>query len=511
MTPSKLTTLALATTLTLGAGSAAIAQSDCSALIDTLVRKKVLTAQEGENVRADLIKENAVSNAGKLNLSNSVTELKLYGDVRLREQYDNFDPQIEPPQSTVPGSTATGNPQHGSQNTRTRFRLRVGADVKLGEHFFGGFGLQTNQASDSANQTFGGAFQNYGVYIDRAFLGWKNDWLMVEGGKFTNPFYVTDLVWDPDINPDGFAESISFHKLFGESETVAGYSKDGKTVVSSVSAGEPRWDLTLNLGQLAYDDNKEDSFGGYRWNTDAWLFLGQLVGGFKFTPDMKLTIAPGYMTYLAGNVTNANNSVSFSNASTTVVTQSGAVNGVPVGTSSTVYSTLLNHSAVGHLSIITAPGDFAFKICGLKAKVVWDFAYNTEGSKRDAMELGLTGASRLISGHSGTDDLAWLAGIVLGENKKKGDLSFSANFRQTGIASIDPNINDSDFALSYLNMQGVKVGLAYNLTDFCVTAITYYDAWNLRKDLVGGQATGGAKLANANAVQVLQVDLNVKF
>ena len=123
----------------------------------------------------------------------------------------------------------------------------------------------------------------------------------------------------------------------------------------------------------------------------------------------------------------------------------------------------------------------------------------------------MTGANATVSGHSGTDDLAWLAGIVIGENKKKGDWSLLANFRQTGIASIDPNINDSDFALSYLNMQGVKVGVAYNITDFCVGAVTVYDAWNLRKDLVGGQATTGAKLANANSVQVLQLDLNVKF
>ena len=279
MTTSTFTKLALATTLSLGAGSAALAQSDCNALIDALVHKKVLTAQEGENVRADLIKENASTNAGKLNLSSSITELKLYGDIRLREQMDNYDPQVEPPQSTVPGSTATGKPQHGSQQSRLRFRLRVGADVKLGENFFGGFGLQTNNASDSANQTFGGAFQNYNIYIDRAFVGWKNDWLMMEGGKFSNPFYVTDLVWDPDVNPDGFAESISFHQLFGGSEQVTGYSKDGKSAVSITPASEPRWDLTLNLGQLIYDDNKEDATGGFRWNTDSWVFLGQLVGG----------------------------------------------------------------------------------------------------------------------------------------------------------------------------------------------------------------------------------------
>ena len=506
MTPSKFTKLALAAALTIGAGSVASAQSgDCGALVDALVRKKVLSPQEAEDVRADLIKENAASNAGKINLSSSIKELKLYGDVRLREQYDNFDPQIEPPQSFTPGSTATGRPQHGAQQYRLRFRLRLGADIQLSDHFFGGFGLQTNNASDSANQTFGGGFQNYNIYIDRAFFGYKNDWFLAEGGKFNNPLYTTDLRWDPDINPDGFFESISFHKLFGgRSEQVTGYSKDGKAVVSSIAGEAPKWELTLNLGQFIYDDNREDAAGGFRWNSDVWMFVEQLVASYKFTPDVKLTIAPGYTNYIAGNVTNPNNSVPFGNINTTVVTPGPVVNGLPTGSNSTVYTTMLPTSAVRHLSLVSVPGDISFKVGSLPVKVLWDLSWNTEGSKRYAQELQLTN-------HSGEDDVSWLAGFVLGENKKKGDWSLLANFRQVGIASIDPNLNDSDFALSYLNMQGYKVGLAYNVTDFCVGAVSWYDAWNLRKDLVGGQATGGSKIANANSVQVLQVDLNVKF
>jgi hypothetical protein len=38
---------------------------------------------------------------------------------------------------------------------------------------------------------------------------------------------------------------------------------------------------------------------------------------------------------------------------------------------------------------------------------------------------------------------------------------------------------------------------------------TYMHAWNLRDNLVGGE--GGNAIADANAIQVLQVDLNMKF
>lgn len=49
------------------------------------------------------------------------------------------------------------------------------------------------------------------------------------------------------------------------------------------------------------------------------------------------------------------------------------------------------------------------------------------------------------------------------------------------------------------------------MTDFAVGAVTYMYAWNLRDDLVGGEATGGNGVADGNNIQVLQVDLTVKF
>ena len=131
---------------------------------------------------------------------------------------------------------------------------------------------------------------------------------------------------------------------------------------------------------------------------------------------------------------------------------------------------------------------------------------NTHGDVTSSTKL----SSTPVSGHSSRDDVAWLAGVQVGENKKAGDWSVVSNFRQTGLGAVDPNLNDPNFALGYLNMQGIKVGAAYNLTDFCIGAITYYDAWNLR-NITGGDATGGQKVASMNAVQVFQVDLNIKF
>lgn len=589
MTKSPLTTLALAGVLALGGTAVARAQ-DSSALLDALVRKKVLTSQEAEDVRADLIRENATTNAGKLHLSNSVTSLKLYGDVRLRYQNDNRDPQIDTAPTLADletetvldsagkattvyvlgqtkivdpvtgkvvkgqvkqGKTGLGKPQNGVQRSMERIRLRLNADFELSGGVFGGIMLQTSQAADSGNQTMGDSsngaagFGNYNIYISRAFVGWNaTDWFTAIGGKQANPFYTTDLVWAADINPDGFVEKIDLLKLFNRgSEEAVSYSADGKKVasVSKVKIKNP-FQLSLVAGQFVQCDNAEDAVGG-DYKSDAWLFQTQLIGSAQVSKNVKVTLAPGFIAYTAGNVTNPNNSVPFAG-----------------GVSEYRYSAyskrlpLHTQGATRDLAIITAPGDVSFKVCGLKTKVLWDFAYNTEGAKRVEDIYGLQGieiphdtpvlnskkqltydykgnvivtrtytnsqgvttdktlvSSTKVSGHKTQDDIAWLLGFQVGENKKAGDWSVMANFRQTGIGSIDPNLNDATFALSYLNMQGIKTGVAYNFTDFCIGAVTYYDAWNLRKDLVGGEATGGQKIANMNAVRVLQVELNVKF
>ena len=115
------------------------------------------------------------------------------------------------------------------------------------------------------------------------------------------------------------------------------------------------------------------------------------------------------------------------------------------------------------LSILTAPGDISFKLGGLKTKLYWDFAYNIGGEGRfdDIYQLRtgnpVTDAYR---GYETRDGIAWLVGFQLGETKK-GRLAGLFNYRETGIASIDPNLNDSDFALGELNTRGFKLELAY--------------------------------------------------
>jgi hypothetical protein len=488
---------------------------DSSVLLSILERKGILTKDEATTVRSELAREKAAeaarlakaekSDSGdnlaeRLKLSPAVSELKLYGDLRLRYQYDTRDGQLDPsPVGIHQDRDEDDRSPSGSQQSRWRFRLRLGAEFKLGEDWFGGVELSTAQSSDSGNQTFENGFDDYSIFISKAYLGWNpNDALTITAGKIPNPFYTTELVWDADITPTGVAEVIRFHELFGEEPEETGFTKDGKAILPKKS--DSPWELSLVAGQFIFDDNNENNFDNDT-SDDAYLFQTQLVGSYKFSKDVKATIAPGWLVYNAASV-------------------SGLQNAQPFNDSPTV------SGATRNINLLLAPGDINFKVFDRKAKFIWDFAYNIEGRKRyeDVYNLvtfnndqGQSSDDDVVdpddfsSNHKFIDDIAFLAGFQFGENKKAGDWSLLTYYRQAGVSSIDPNLNDSDFAGSRLNTRGIKTSLAYNFTDFAIGALTYQYAWNLRDDLVGGEATGGAAIADTNNISIFQVDFTLKF
>lgn len=440
--------------------------------------------------------------ADKVKFSLPLKELTLYGDLGLRYQWDNSQ--------NVYYKNAKGElgDDHGEQRSRFRYRLRLSADFKLSDNWFGGVGLSTNQYPDSGFQTYDRGFANQEIYLSKAFVGWNaTEWATLILGKQNNPFYSTDLLWDTQVNPSGAVEKIAFHKLFGGGSTkeeVTGYSKDGKAIVSSGSkAVELPWELSFVAGQFVFDDNNAYN-DGYKNNRGAYLYVQQLLGTYKFTKDVSASVAPTFLTYNGASARPVN-----------------------VAPFSAANYTNLDYPALGetaYLRILDIPGDVSFKVFGQKAKLYWDYSYNFDGKKRVEEVYQLNGTPVVLKDaggkavttleggrYSAKDNYAYLIGFQVGQNKKKNDWLAYVNYRQVGLAGVDPNLNEGTWGSSRTNLKGWKAGIAYNFTDAVVGSLTYYYSDALRKNLYGGQATEGAKVASLKGSEIIQVDFSVKF
>ncbi len=99
---------------------------------------------------------------------------------------------------------------------RARVRVRFGVDSQLNQDFVAGFALATGSMGDptSTNETLTNVFDRKTVALDRAFITFSpvaHPWLSLTGGKFPYTWQRTSVTFDPDLNPEGFNEKVSFN------------------------------------------------------------------------------------------------------------------------------------------------------------------------------------------------------------------------------------------------------------------------------------------------------------
>ena len=551
--------------------TASAAFADDQALIDALVRKGILSQKDADTIESEVSKNPAVVQppSSPLKLAPWIQELKLSGDLRLRYQFDQEqaqEPSAGPSAPTPTASPSLRNPtptlsaspngKNGvAQRSRWRFRLRLNAEMKFDGGFFAGVSLGTNNFSDTQNQTFTGGFQNYGIYITKAFLGWNGyPGLAIIGGKQDLPFYATDLFWDPNMYPQGLVERIDFDKLFGwnsAGEPVS-YSKEGKAPPPAPAKPHGVFELALIAGQFIFYDNNEFNFSA-ALKDDSYLFEEQLLARYR-TDWWSITVAPSLFIANAagyGHDTVANGPAgNFSSVNT---------GGFTAPAKTDFLQFLDGHGEERDLFIVQAPGDITVKIAKIPIKFYWDFAYNFDGGARFSL-LGTAGQrmttatlfngtalstgtlvitqrdgvnpagspqaglfSQLVLNKDGSvnhfidpaqpsnkDKMAWLVGLKIGDNKKAGDLSAYGDYRQVGIAATDPNLSFDDAMNARLNFQGFGFGINYNITDFFILGVSARIDWNLT-NLYGGQATRGSGIADDNSWNYIRVDALIKF
>src|SRR5215813_109846 len=98
---------------------------------------------------------------------------------------------------------------------RGRIRVRFGFDGKLNEDFTGGIYLATGSLGDptTTNETLTNFFDRKTIALDRGYITYNpvaHKWLSLTGGKFPYTWQRTSVTFDPDLNPEGFSEKLSW-------------------------------------------------------------------------------------------------------------------------------------------------------------------------------------------------------------------------------------------------------------------------------------------------------------
>ena len=126
---------------------------DAGALLDLLVKKKLITDQEAEEVRAELTKQVSETSGGKLKLSTPINEIELYGDARMRYEYRGGRTRDDNPLAAPGAGVAAHN--DWQERERERYRLRIGLRGTMADDWFFGVRLETSTSPRSTNVTFG--------------------------------------------------------------------------------------------------------------------------------------------------------------------------------------------------------------------------------------------------------------------------------------------------------------------------------------------------------------------
>ena len=185
------------------------ASSEVGILLDKLVQKGILTQQEADDVRREVVetKEARTKALAKEVVPEWARNWQWGGDIRLREEYRN----------------QTGS---GANVNRQRIRFRLGLDATVTPALKVGARLATGSSTDpvATNQSFSTSFNRVSFLLDRAYVAYTPelpglDQFKLTGGIIENPFWtVGELVWDEDLNFDGAAahmeKTVGPAKLF---------------------------------------------------------------------------------------------------------------------------------------------------------------------------------------------------------------------------------------------------------------------------------------------------------
>lgn len=385
-------------------------------------------------------------------LEGLVSRFRFTGDIRVR--YENFFQGL-PAAATECSGTPVAGCLFDTMRNRERVRLRFGVEGKLSEDFTGGIFIASGVLGDptSTNETFTNAFERKTVGFDRGYIIYnprKHKWLILTGGKFAYTWYRTNPTFDPDINPEGFSEKVSFDikSPYLKNVTLQGLqlhfneANRGSVAPATVAGGADSFAVGGNVSaklQIGKFWTATPSFTILNWrNTDALLNEG-------FSSGVSTTALPNNPP---GVICGVSAGAAVACPTTGVFAPNGMTNATfTVGSGAT---------AVRYFYSRYAPADFilvnTFKTPFEKFPVNLTVQYltNLNAAIRNpravtvANPLGLANPSRPCGVNCTPESHLYYAEISVGQQRNKGDFQIGYDWHRHEQDATIASFNDSD-------------------------------------------------------------------
>lgn len=171
----------------------------------------IVKTEMKEEIKKEVMAKLNYKAGARLGMPEWIDNLVWEGSMRLRAQSDKF-PDGNPTPFNFNAANGTSLKNTTEDRNRLRLRAQLGVKAEINDWITTGIRVTTGGLNDpiSPNQTQEAASSKYTVGLDRAYVSAKiKPWLSVVGGRFANPWFSTDLMWDPDLAFDGIAASFT--------------------------------------------------------------------------------------------------------------------------------------------------------------------------------------------------------------------------------------------------------------------------------------------------------------
>jgi Putative porin len=350
-----------------------------------------------------------------------------------------------------------------------RVRARIGMDVELGYGWTAGARLTTGNLSDpvSTNQTLGNYGARYTMGFDQAWLKWlgQSDTgrqsLAFTGGRMSNPYQSTDLVWDQDLMFEGVTANYRY----------------------SISRDDPyarNWYFTLGAHPLQEIELSDK---------DKWLFAAQTGLDWRTVGGARIRIAGAYYDFSnISGVRNDFNSNLLDYTAPPFVQKGNTMFDIRNDADDT--TNLFALAGKYQLANLTAVFDWSISQV-YRLSLTMDAVENVGYDREDVLARSGIDADERTRGYT--------AEVAFGSARQNAANGWRASlgYRYVERDAVLDAFTDSDFRLGGTDVKGFVIGADYSFSPKVYTRLRY----------LSGSEIDGLPLG----IDVFQLDVNATF